>query len=346
MKTEMLTEIVETVIAEQSLLTVYKAYHDAIGSYSISKDEVIRLFCELSCHRHDEEIGQIVDDVSHEREEEEEEEDGDVEDGGVFSFDQFLAVFEDYMTLDRDTSEAFARLLLNEMLPTMETEFPEISEDSRLIMQGHLCALIGLCISRIVLVDTPLHQRIMKVVQSILSSDEIDLKEEAIYILNYLSSNMGELFIPYLPQIVMRILDFIQNWDDSGLKISALSLIGDFCRATGNDGIFPYCDLIMNSIVELLTDPDLDRSVKPSIILAVADIGLAIEGNFEKYFLIIMPLLLSSDVEITNQDETEIEFRNSLQEAILIASSGLIQVTHNFFCHSRFNHFCSLLFRP
>jgi hypothetical protein len=318
--------ICELTIPELGIFKVYTAYNETMNSYSISTEELIPLFCELTCHRDDMDIESIVLDLYGESEEAQAQE----QEGGPLSFDQFLAIFEDCMTLYRDTSEVFSRVLLKELLSTMEKELPEISEEKRLIIQGHLCALMGLCISRIVLVDTPLHQRIMKVVQSILSSDEIDLKEEAIYILNYLSSNMGNFFIPYLPQVIMRILDFIQNWDESGLKISALSLIGDFCRATGNDGIFPYCDLIMNSIVELLTSPDLDRSVKPSIILAVADIGLAIEGNFEKYFLTIMPLLLSSDVEITNQDETEIDFRNSLQEAILIAFSGLIQVIPSF----------------
>lgn len=70
------------------------------------------------------------------------------------------------------------------------------------------------------------------------------------------------------------------------------------------------------------------RAVKPHAISLFADIAMAIEGDFERYTSIVMPLLeQAGNVNITDvDDEDQVDYINTLRESILEAFTGIIQV--------------------
>ena len=59
-----------------------------------------------------------------------------------------------------------------------------------------------------------------------------------------------------------------------------VGVLGDICRAI-EDQIFPYCDPIMQTLLQNLQSSDVHRKVKPPILQAFGDLELACGDKFE-----------------------------------------------------------------
>lgn len=82
----------------------------------------------------------------------------------------------------------------------------------------------------------------------------------------------------------------MKAYDDPQLCAVAVGLIGDICRALGEVSA-SYCDMFMNALLENLTSPVLDRSVKISVVACFGDIAMAIGPAFEPYLGATMAVL-------------------------------------------------------
>ena len=105
----------------------------------------------------------------------------------------------------------------------------------------------------------------------------------------------------------------------------AVGVVGDLSRALGSK-IAPYCNEIVQSLLEILQNSTLNRAVKPHVLSCFGDIALALEGGFEPYLQVtLMMLLQASQTRAPDDDEDLIDFVNTLREGILEAYSGIIQ---------------------
>lgn len=59
-----------------------------------------------------------------------------------------------------------------------------------------------------------------------------------------------------------------------------VGVLGDICRAV-EDGIYPYCDALMQTLLTNLQSGEVHRNIKPQILSAFGDIALAIGDRFE-----------------------------------------------------------------
>jgi importin subunit beta-1 len=82
----------------------------------------------------------------------------------------------------------------------------------------------------------------------------------------------------------------LKAYDDPQLCSVAVGLIGDICRALGEVSA-NYCDLFMTSLLENLTSPVLERTVKISVVACFGDIAMAIGPSFEPYLNATMTVL-------------------------------------------------------
>jgi len=85
----------------------------------------------------------------------------------------------------------------------------------------------------------------------------------------------------------------LQSYEDPQLCSVAVGLIGDICRALGEEAA-PYCNTFMTVLLESLQSPVLDRQVKITIVSCFGDIAMSIGPNFEPYFSATMGVLRSA----------------------------------------------------
>jgi len=81
---------------------------------------------------------------------------------------------------------------------------------------------------------------------------------------------------------------------------SSVGVLSDISRAI-EDQLFPYCNRIMQILLENLQSNEVNRNVKPHIISAFGDIALAIGDKFEYYIQHVVSMLQSAQVMTASQ---------------------------------------------
>ncbi|KAK6050004.1 HEAT repeat protein [Cooperia oncophora] len=108
-------------------------------------------------------------------------------------------------------------------------------------------------------------------------------------------------FIAYIDALKPHLMRALSNHEEPQVCAAAVGLVTDMCRAI-EVNIAPALDDIMNTLVQSLQSPRLDKDVKVTILGCFGDIALAIGVHFERYIHIVMSMLAeaSSAAIVTN----------------------------------------------
>lgn len=79
----------------------------------------------------------------------------------------------------------------------------------------------------------------------------------------------------------MRLLAHMQEGQVCSVTVGVL---GDICRAVESQ-VAPYCNAIMQILLENLADQAVSRDLKPQILSAFGDVALALGDQFEPYLI-------------------------------------------------------------
>lgn len=217
--------------------------------------------------------------------------------------------------------------LLSEALNRLE-QCMKVSMDAseRMNLQSCLCSLVGEIVKKL---DTesvsPFSDRIMQLLFGVFESKGAIAHEDAFMSIGFVAEKLGANFLRYLPYLQAPLLAGLKSVDEHQLVTVAVGVVGDLCRALGNQ-LLPSCDEIMRCLLELLQSQVLNRSVKPHVIAVFADIAMAIEGDFDRYTNIILGILKQAgEVNISSDDEELVEYINTLRNSILEAYTGILQ---------------------
>jgi importin subunit beta-1 len=121
------------------------------------------------------------------------------------------------------------------------------------------------------------------------------------------------------------LISGLRNFQAYQVCIVAVGTVGDISRNIEAQ-IQPYCDAIMNALVESLKDSTIHRSVKPPVLSCFGDIAMAIGAAFEPYLeFSVMLLMQASSTKVPDDDDDLIEYFNLLRESILEAYVGIVQ---------------------
>lgn len=226
--------------------------------------------------------------------------------------------------------------LLSALLPEFITRFeqtsamPVLNEDDKNAkeqIQGLLCAVIQNLYRKLDKATVlPMTDQVMTLLLGVLQIKNSICHEECFTAISAISDALEEDFVKYMDHFAPLLVAGLKNCSAYQVCIVAVGTVGDISRNI-EGSIQPYCDGIMNALVEDLKDSGIHRSVKPPVLSCFGDIAMAIGGGaYTPYFDVSMMMLMqASSTEVPQDDEDLIEYLNLLRESILEAYVGIIQ---------------------
>ena len=114
--------------------------------------------------------------------------------------------------------------------------------------------------------------------------------------------------------------------------IATVGVLGDICRAMDAQ-VAQFSDNIMEVLLKTLSDPSVDRTIKPQILSSFGDIALAVGDKFEPYLPHVLPMLQGAQhLSVEQQrsgNEALFEYNTQLRLGILEAYAGTVHALSN-----------------
>ncbi|KAL4428164.1 hypothetical protein ABPG75_002253 [Micractinium tetrahymenae] len=199
-------------------------------------------------------------------------------------------------------------------------------------IQGLLCGMTQVIVQKLSDSDSAkagvlqYADHIMDALLNVFACRKGSVHEEAMLAVGAMTYACGRQFSKYMERfypVLQTGLAHHQEWQVCQVTVGVL---GDICRAI-EDGIYPYCDNIMQTLLTNLQSPDVHRNIKPQILSAFGDIALAIGDRFEKYLQHVVAMLQSamrlSVQQQQSSDEDMADYNNLLRHGILEAWAGM-----------------------
>uniref|UniRef100_A0A2K5R4I7 Importin N-terminal domain-containing protein n=1 Tax=Cebus imitator TaxID=2715852 RepID=A0A2K5R4I7_CEBIM len=151
------------------------------------------------------------------------------------------------------------------------------------------------------------------------------VQEDALMAVSTLVEVLGGEFLKYMEAFKPFLGIGLKNYAEYQVCLAAVGLVGDLCRALQSN-IIPFCDEVMQLLLENLGNENVHRSVKPQILSVFGDIALAIGGEFKKYLEVVLNTLQqASQAQVDKSDYDMVDYLNELRESCLEAYTGIVQ---------------------
>ena len=225
--------------------------------------------------------------------------------------------------------------LLAQLLPAFIERFekasamPVLNEDDKSNkeqIQGLLCAVIQNLYRKLDKATVmPMTDKVMELLISVLQVKNSSCHEEAFTAISAITDCIEGDFLKYMQVFVPFLVAGLRNFEAYQVCVVAVGLVGDISRNIEGH-MQPFCDDIMNALVDDLKDSNIHRSVKPPVLSCFGDIAMAIGAAYQPYleFSVLM-LMQASQTAVPQDDDDLIEYLNLLREAILEAYVGIVQ---------------------
>ncbi|CAI8026073.1 Importin subunit beta-1, partial [Geodia barretti] len=151
--------------------------------------------------------------------------------------------------------------------------------------------------------------------------------EDALMTVGVLVEVLGEDFQHYMEVFFPFLKLALQNYAAYQVCQAAVGLVGDLCR-TLTAKMLPYCNSIMEIMVDNLSNAAVHRSIKPQILSTIGDVALSIGSGFKVYLTIVFQILKEAaqlNVTINKNDFEMVDYINELREGCLEAYTGIVQ---------------------
>ncbi|XP_019853838.1 PREDICTED: importin subunit beta-1 isoform X2 [Amphimedon queenslandica] len=152
------------------------------------------------------------------------------------------------------------------------------------------------------------------------------VQEDAILTIGALVESLGVDFLKYMPSLSNYLIAALKNYNDVQVCQAAIGLVGDLCRSLSVN-LIPYCENIMQIMVDTLSNPTVHRSIKPPILSTIGDIALAIGSQFMIYCAPVLGILeQASRTQSENSSDLDmLDYLNELREGCLEGYTGIVQ---------------------
>ncbi|KAA6429581.1 MAG: Importin subunit beta-1 [Trebouxia sp. A1-2] len=216
----------------------------------------------------------------------------DVQEGARLQLQAFEAINEVVRSASPDTLPLVGQLiqaLLDKLASTlrMQVTSSEAKEHQK-DLQGLLCGVLQVVIQKLSESDsakTGLLEKADSIMQALLGvfqCDTTSVHEEAMLAVGALTYVCGQSFTKYMQSFYPVLELGLKNHREVDVCIATVGVLGDICRAMDTQ-VAEFSDNIMQVLLQTLSDPTVDRSIKPQILSSFGDIALAVGDKFETY---------------------------------------------------------------
>eukprot|EP00298_Acanthocystis_sp_HF-20_P016134 c21387_g2_i1.p1 GENE.c21387_g2_i1~~c21387_g2_i1.p1 ORF type:complete len:856 (-),score=317.86 c21387_g2_i1:49-2616(-) len=228
-----------------------------------------------------------------------------------------------------DTLELIAQLI-EEILSRLNQTFqmtPISAEDKeeQVELQGLLIGILTSIIHQLNARIEPYAEIILQLFHRVFTQRSASVHEEALMGLTAMITALGNKFSKYVDTFMPFVKLGLQNHLEFEVCNVAVGTVGDLSRALDRS-FEKYSDEIVTILLQNLSDPKLDDSVKPAIFGVLGDIALAVRGKFVTYLNHVIPIIVQAcQITVEDDDEDVIEYVNELRQSIFDALVGIVQ---------------------
>ena len=151
--------------------------------------------------------------------------------------------------------------------------------------------------------------------------------EDALLAVTALIRALKAKFSHFMPQVQPLLVVALQNPRVSTACSMAVGAVGDLARAL-DVGILVACDDFIRCFVQIVQRADVDKSLKPAVIICLGDLALASKAGFVTYLAGVVGLLQEASrirVEDGPVDSAEwVDYVNELRRSVLEAYTGIV----------------------
>lgn len=232
------------------------------------------------------------------------------------------------------TVDQLVRVVIEKLENGLQTQGQLVGMDEKTVFyetQANLCSVLTSVIRRLVSDVAPIADTIMATLLRVMqhTSKTSTVMEDAFLAVGALAAALELNFLRYVDSFMPFLYTVLQNAEEHQACSIAVGIIGDLSRAI-TDKLAPYCPQLMTILIQHLSDPSLDRSLKPTILIAFGDIALAIGDAFVPFLEHVMIVLMqAASVNFAAAGSALshdlYEYQNVLREAVIEALVGIVQ---------------------
>ncbi|KAK4989010.1 karyopherin Kap95 [Elasticomyces elasticus] len=225
-----------------------------------------------------------------------------------------------------------ANVILDRLEKTIPLQQQVVSVEDKLTleeMQTSLTSVIMAIIQRLEVEIRPQADRIMHLMLQLLSTvgAKSSVPDTVFAAVGALANALEEEFMKYMESFTPFLYSALGNQEEPALCAMAIGLVSDITRSL-NEKIQPYCDTLMNYLLNNLRSQALGNQFKPAILQCFGDIAQAIGGAFETYLSVVAQVLQqAAGINITDNTFEMLDYVVSLREGIMDAWGGVIIAT-------------------
>ncbi|ODV61710.1 karyopherin beta [Ascoidea rubescens DSM 1968] len=194
-------------------------------------------------------------------------------------------------------------------------------------LQSNILSLLSNVIRRagkdVLSVSDSLMEMFLKLL-SIQQNQRNSLIEEDVFIaISTTASAVESEFIKYMDSFLPFLNNALEN-TESQICNTAVGLVADISRSLG-DQIIPYCNGLMNTLGNNLSNPDIRRELRPAILSCFGDIATSIGEAFQPYLDVVMKICSAAqNLQPEDSSVETLEYIIDVKEAVLDAYVGVV----------------------
>lgn len=192
-------------------------------------------------------------------------------------------------------------------------------------LQSLLCGVLQVITQKLGEQIKPYSDKLMTLFLQVFNVKSASVHEEALMAVGAIANAVEGDFEKYMNHFRGVLTLGLKTYEEHQVCSVAVGVVGDIARALGPK-ILPYCDEIVQLLLQDLQNPLLNRNVKPPILSCFGDLALAVSGEFVKYLNVVMTMLQqASTTTVDTNDIDLVDYLNQLREGIFEAYTGIIQ---------------------
>lgn len=228
------------------------------------------------------------------------------------------------------TVAELSKVILERLKAAVSMNAQVVSVEDRIVLEELQTSLVRVILQIIQRLEGEISGAADQIMETLLSllgalSGKSSVPEDVFAAIGALANSLDADFLKYMELFTPYLYAALKDQDSPAICAMAIGLTGDIVRALGEKAA-PYCNDLMNLLLEDLKSTTFDNRNKPAILQCFGDIAQAIGPQFEAYLDVVGNVLQqAANLHLQADMYDMLEYSVQLRESIMDAWSGIIQ---------------------